>query len=118
MPKQVKRCLERVLPRGFRTFCWRVGSFIGGESIEEEYPSMQWSLKNLRRLGFSPRRVVDVGAYRGDWTRRVPALFPSSQVLMVEPQDAMTRDLERTKCRTTSVRLCDVPSTRPCGRST
>jgi len=32
----------------------------------------------LRRLGFAPRHVVDVGANRGNWTRAAFKYFPNA----------------------------------------
>lgn len=43
----------------------------------------------LRRHGFAPRCIVDVGANRGNWTRTANAYFPEATFLMVEPQDAL-----------------------------
>lgn len=39
----------------------------------------------LKNLGFSPRTILDIGAYRGDWTRLVKRVFPKSKVFMIEP---------------------------------
>jgi len=41
----------------------------------------------LRRLGFAPRHVVDVGAHRGTWTRAAFKYFPNAVYTLVEPQD-------------------------------
>ncbi|HVS53338.1 MAG TPA: FkbM family methyltransferase [Opitutaceae bacterium] len=40
----------------------------------------------LKRFGFAPRSIVDVGANRGDWTRTARAHFPAAEFLLVEPQ--------------------------------
>jgi FkbM family methyltransferase len=58
-------------------------------------PSMEASLENMKRNGFDPKVVIDVGAYRGEWTRLCKRIFPSAQVLMIEPQSARRRELER-----------------------
>ncbi len=41
----------------------------------------------VKRQGFAPRRILDVGANRGHWTRTALAHFPSAEFLLVEPQD-------------------------------
>jgi hypothetical protein len=41
----------------------------------------------LRRMGFAPRHVVDVGANRGYWTRAAFKYFPNAVYTLVEPQD-------------------------------
>jgi len=40
----------------------------------------------LKRHGFTPRCIVDVGANQGRWTREAFAHFPDASFLLVEPQ--------------------------------
>lgn len=49
-------------------------------------PSLHWSLLNLKRKGFNPSVIIDVGAYEGFWTIDVLEVFPSAKILMVEAQ--------------------------------
>jgi FkbM family methyltransferase len=56
----------------------------------------------LRRMGFAPRHVVDVGANRGYWTRAAFKYFPSAVYTLVEPQDHLrshTQDLVAQGCK-------------------
>lgn len=46
------------------------------------------TLVYLRDWGFMPQRIVDVGAYEGEWTRQIRAIYPHAEVLMVEPQQS------------------------------
>ena len=57
-------------------------------------PHIHWSLQRLRRFGFIPRYVVDVGAFRGEWARTCLSVFPSADITCVEPQQASLRHLE------------------------
>jgi FkbM family methyltransferase len=43
----------------------------------------------LKRYGFDPKHIVDVGANRGTWTRRAVQFFPDAQYTLVEPQDQL-----------------------------
>lgn len=43
----------------------------------------------LKRFGFSPRCVLDVGANHGNWTREALKYFPEADYLLVEPQDQL-----------------------------
>jgi FkbM family methyltransferase len=43
--------------------------------------------ESLRALGFRPQHVLDVGANRGNWTRRALQFFPTARYTMVEPQE-------------------------------
>jgi len=57
--------------------------------------SVEWSLRNIAALGFQPRRIVDVGAYVGGWTRMAKAIFPGASVLMIEAQREREGNLRR-----------------------
>lgn len=52
-------------------------------------------LENLRRAGFRPRLAIDAGAFEGEWTKQVKAIFPSLRVLMIEPQKEKEAALRR-----------------------
>ena len=40
----------------------------------------------LKRFGFDPKHVLDVGANRGNWTRTALKYFPHAAYTLVEPQ--------------------------------
>lgn len=48
-------------------------------------PSMEWSLINLKNNGFTPKNVLDIGAYEGEWTKMIKMIYPDCNVMMVEP---------------------------------
>ena len=50
-------------------------------------------LAALKRLGFGPRHIVDVGANHGLWTREAITFFPDAHYTLVEPQDELKRDI-------------------------
>lgn len=58
-------------------------------------PTVEGSLRQMRRLGFRPAVVIDVGAFRGEWTRLCKRIFPTARVLMIEPQAPVQDDLLR-----------------------
>ena len=62
-----------------------------------EVPSMERSLGNMRRLGFRPAGVVDIGAYKGEWTVMTRAIFPEAGFLMLEAQESQRAILENIK---------------------
>ena len=43
-------------------------------------------LEVLKTLGYLPNIIIDVGAYKGDWTLRVAEIFPAAQFIMLEAQ--------------------------------
>jgi FkbM family methyltransferase len=50
-------------------------------------PSMELSLKNMRRLGFSPTTIIDIGAHIGEWSCLANNIFPAASILMIEAQE-------------------------------
>ena len=56
-----------------------------------------WSFRNLKRKGFAPRLIVDIGAYDGRWTRMIKGVFPESRVFMIDAQSAKQPALEAVK---------------------
>jgi FkbM family methyltransferase len=57
-------------------------------------PHIYWSLSQLKRFGFAPNSVVDVGAYQGDWAKTCLRIFPKARITCVEPQQASLLYLE------------------------
>jgi FkbM family methyltransferase len=48
--------------------------------------SVPMSFRQLRQLGFAPKAIIDVGAFRGEWTRLIEEIYPAASILMIEPQ--------------------------------
>ncbi len=47
--------------------------------------SLQYQrLSLLVNLGFSPRTILDIGAYQGDWTKMAHQIFPLAKIFMIE----------------------------------
>jgi FkbM family methyltransferase len=46
----------------------------------------------LQNVGWSPRSVLDIGGYKGNWTRQVRNMFPYATFVVVEPNPH--KDLE------------------------
>src|ERR1700719_4128893 len=43
----------------------------------------------MKRRGFTPKHVIDVGANKGTWTRAAIGFFPDAYYSLVEPQVAL-----------------------------
>jgi FkbM family methyltransferase len=48
------------------------------------FPYVMGLLENLKKNGFAPQTVIDVGANVGDWSRMTSQVFPSAQFFMIE----------------------------------
>lgn len=55
--------------------------------------SMWWSIANLKALGYQPKTIIDVGAYKGEWTTSVAGIFDQSKFLMIEAQPNLKNHL-------------------------
>lgn len=60
-------------------------------------PSQEYSLKNIRNLGFSPKFCLDIGAYEGYWSRDFKKIFPDCTILMIEGQQLKEPALIKTE---------------------
>jgi FkbM family methyltransferase len=86
------RTLKRITRRAAfeaRSFPVRVKEMLLA-AVPEEFKytrgviSMQASLDNLRRNGFYPAAIIDVGAFQGDWSRMVRRIYPNTPIHMLE----------------------------------
>lgn len=41
--------------------------------------------RKLKKAGFSPNLIVDVGAAKGHWTKSVMDIYPDANFLMIDP---------------------------------
>jgi FkbM family methyltransferase len=57
-------------------------------------PHMYWSIANLKRNGLIVDEVIDIGAYKGEFTRDVLKIFPDARYLMVEANPEREIDLK------------------------
>lgn len=51
-------------------------------------PHMYWSLENLKRNGFKPKTILDIGAYEGEFSAEVATIFPEADCLLFEANAA------------------------------
>jgi FkbM family methyltransferase len=75
---------KKLLPEAFKR----------GIKVAFGVPDTGACLAHLKRCGFSPNAAIDVGAYSGEWTSTLRRLFPRTRVLMIEPQEVKTEELQ------------------------
>lgn len=96
MKPAVKRFWKGVVPQSV----WRRLFKTSLQLVPDEFlakngvNSMWWSIENLKKLGFNPKTVIDVGAYKGNWTASVLGTFDSAKFLMIEAQPNLKDHLE------------------------
>lgn len=58
-------------------------------------PHMFWSIANLKKNGLDAKVIIDIGAYKGDWTKEVLKIYPCADYLLVEANPEREPDLEK-----------------------
>jgi FkbM family methyltransferase len=58
-------------------------------------PEIPVALERLRKQGFVPDLVFDVGAYRGDFAREILIVWPTAEIACFEPQEHVQPELRR-----------------------
>jgi FkbM family methyltransferase len=72
--------------------------------MDRPFADMRTFLQFLQGRGFAPSLAVDVGAHRGHWTEMLREIFPTVEVLMIEPQPELSSALEEVSGRLSGVR--------------
>ena len=96
----VKPSLMKLVPDAFKEFLFRGAFFMMSESMKNKLRkdfnmlSMEASIENLQKLGFTPLKIVDIGAYQGEWTKMIKQIFPNAYVLMIEAQPKKEAELK------------------------
>ena len=49
--------------------------------------SLNISLGKLKKYGFNPESILDIGAHKGLWTRQVQSIFPESKFLLMDANE-------------------------------
>ena len=85
MPLPIKRLIRSALHR----FGYQL------TSIDAPTPHpLNRFFATLKRQGFRPRRVIDVGANTGTWTRHAVNYFPDASYILIEPQEKLRRHVQ------------------------
>jgi FkbM family methyltransferase len=58
-------------------------------------PSHDLAFRNLKKCGFVPTFVLDIGAYEGEWTKSFLKVFPNTPILMIEAQEIKEEKLKK-----------------------
>jgi FkbM family methyltransferase len=83
--------LGRVLPDSVKNSLLHLSFHLAGSEFDRfAYdfnfaPNMEFGLAAIAERGLSPKTIIDVGAYEGDWSRMARRIWPHSRILMFEP---------------------------------
>lgn len=101
MKNLIIRSLQSCLPERVRAAIFHLGFNLAHAEFEKfayDYalaPHMGHGLTALAERGFTPAMIVDIGAFQGEWSQLVRQIWPSSRLVMVEPNVAGLPDLAR-----------------------
>jgi FkbM family methyltransferase len=85
---------SRVLKRIARSILRRAGlQRIQHQPPSFYHPELERFFAILGEKGFAPRNIVDVGANRGNWTRRAISFFPTAHYTLIEPQEHLKSEV-------------------------
>ncbi len=80
-------------------------SYITKLKVRYNVPDMFWSLENLYKNGFRPTKIIDVGAFEGEWTKEVSSIFDEASFLMIEAQSSKEDKLKLMKSNKIDYRI-------------
>ncbi len=85
------KILDRTLPSSLKNSLFHLSFHLAKSEFDQfayRYcfaPNMFLGLNALGNRGFTPRTIVDVGAFEGNWSKLTKRIWPSSQLFMIEP---------------------------------
>lgn len=81
-----KSLLKSISPIFFKKLMFKLGNYLGNDVFGYNFNNTESTLVRLSTKGFHPEYVIDIGAYTGEWTLMTRQIFPTSKILMIEPQ--------------------------------
>jgi FkbM family methyltransferase len=96
--------LKRLIQSTFNKLGYRIvrDSYFPHTSFPPPPYGLELFFSLLKRYGFNPKHIIDVGANKGTWTRRAVPFFPNASYTLIEPQDRLKvhiRDLLDRGCK-------------------
>jgi FkbM family methyltransferase len=89
--KVVIGVLDRILSEQIKNSILHASFHLAPEEFEKfahDYsfaPHMRFGLAEMAKRRFMPTTIIDVGAFKGNWSRMVKQIWPASRLVMVEP---------------------------------
>jgi FkbM family methyltransferase len=118
--RQEAQVVRKLVQSTLKKFGYRLVRDVPASEVSHHAPTygLETFLGLLKRYGFNPEHVVDVGANKGTWTRRAVQFFPDAQYTLVEPQDHLKihiQDLVESGCKISWINagVSDTPGILP-----
>lgn len=76
------------------------------QSARYSVPDLSTVLRHTRSNGFSPKTIIDVGAYIGDWSRTAASIFPEARCLMIDANENNRKHLKAAASQIRNSEYC------------
>jgi len=91
----MKKLLKKILIKFFDPIAGRLGYVKkNNKYFTNKNGLLDIFFSNLKRLGFTPKHIVDIGANHGTWTRYTLQYFPDAKYTLLEPQAWMKDSIQ------------------------
>lgn len=81
MSQALLKMIRPLIPRRVKGWLYKLSQ---SEHVEG---TIYYHVNLLKKLGYNPDMVLDIGAFRGEWTQGILPIFPKARFVMFEPQD-------------------------------
>lgn len=71
-------------------------------------PNMSLGLAAMAARGFAPKTILDAGAFEGNWSRIAKGIWPSSRLIMIEPNRDKKGRLIEVAAELDATLLCEL----------
>lgn len=88
--------LKKLIQSTFNKFGYRIARLesLAQTSVSQPAYGSELFFSLLKRYGFNPKHIIDVGANKGTWTRRTLQYFPEALYTLIEPQDHLKTHIQ------------------------
>lgn len=99
LKKTITNILNGILPVQIKNSLFHLSFHLAHTEFKKfayEYsfaPDMELGLEAMAKLGFSPKTIVDIGAFEGNWSKLARKIWPESSLYMVEPNQEKKKHL-------------------------
>lgn len=95
--KKIKKKIYRYIQQIVSPVANKFGFYPNLQSQYNKSNLLINSLNYLKKSGFNPETILDIGANHGTWTRDVLKIFPNSKYYLVEPQGTLEKHISDLK---------------------
>ena len=83
--------MKKLVHFGLRKLGYRI---VRIEDVPRPSEGLDPFFRLLKRFGFAPKHILDIGANHGLWTREAMRFFPDARYTLVEPQDNLKTHIQ------------------------